>query len=67
MISAATGRMARILGVVFHAKGATAVTSREAGRALAATRHRNDRDYYRATAIALAEKIGRPDLAEPLR
>lgn len=47
--------------------GSTPITCAEAGRALAATRYRNDRDHFRATAVLLAERIGRPDLAKPLR
>jgi hypothetical protein len=43
------------------------VTSSEAGRALAVARHMSERDYFRATAVKLAEHIGRPDLADPLR
>ncbi len=43
------------------------VSGSDAGRALAATRHRNERAHIRETTIALAEKIGRPELADPLR
>jgi len=43
------------------------VSSSDAGRALAATRHGNERARIRATTIEIAERIGRPDLAEPLR
>lgn len=43
------------------------VTCAEAGRGGYIVRHDRERAKIRETTIALAEKIGRPDLAEPLR
>lgn len=43
------------------------VTCAEAGRGGYIVRHDRERAKIRETTIALAEKIGRPDLAEKLR
>lgn len=43
------------------------VTCAEAGRGGYIVRHDRERAKIRATTIELAEKIGRPDLAKPLR
>ena len=43
------------------------VTCAEAGRGGYIVRSQRERDKIRKTTIALAEKIGRPELAEPLR
>ncbi|HEV7340851.1 MAG TPA: hypothetical protein VGN68_04395 [Sphingopyxis sp.] len=43
------------------------VTCAEAGRSGNIVRHDRERAKIRAATIALAEKIGRPDLADPLR
>ena len=47
--------------------GPPPITCAEAGRGGYIVRHDRERAKIRATAIALAEKIGRPDLAKPLR
>lgn len=44
-----------------------AITCAEAGRDGYHTRKAIESARYRATAIAIAERIGRPDLAEKLR
>lgn len=67
MISSATKRMVRILGAAFRPKAPAPVTCAEAGRGGYIVRHDRERAKIRETTIALAEKIGRPDLAEPLR
>ncbi len=46
---------------------AAPVTCAEAGRGGYIVRHAQERAKIRETTIALAEQIGRPDLAEPLR
>lgn len=43
------------------------MTCAEAGRGGYVVRHQREREKIRATTIRLAEKIGRPELAEPLR
>lgn len=45
----------------------TPTTCAEAGRGGYIVRHDRERDKIRKATIALAEKIGRPELAEPLR
>lgn len=50
----------------FRARRA-ATTCAEAGREGARIRHDRERDRIRAKAIALADGIGRPELADPLR
>ena len=44
-----------------------AITCAEAGRDGYIVRHDRERAKIRETTIALAEQIGRPELAEPLR
>ena len=67
MTSSATGRMARILGAVWRRKPSVPMTCAEAGRGGYIVRHDRERAKIRETTIALAEKIGRPELADPLR
>jgi len=43
------------------------ITCAEAGRGGYIVRHDRERAKIRETTIALAEKIGRPELADPLR
>lgn len=72
MISEPTKRMAKILGAMFRRREPAAsapapVTCAEAGRGGYIVRHDRERAKIRATTIALAENIGRPDLEKPLR
>ena len=82
MISAPTKRMAKILGAMFRRRdpscsapapeaivsaGPPPITCAEAGRGGYIVRHDRERAKIRAATIVLAEKIGRPDLAKPLR